>query len=45
VTPRHYDEERRRRELAVDERFSLCPDHPAGADEAPEVDTFDPFKD
>jgi tRNA-splicing ligase RtcB (3'-phosphate/5'-hydroxy nucleic acid ligase) len=30
VTPRHYDEERRRREMALDERFSLCPDHPTG---------------
>ena len=30
VTPRDYDEERRRREVAGDERFSLCPDHPTG---------------
>ena len=30
VTPRQYDEERRRREMALDERFSLCPDHSTG---------------
>ena len=30
VTPRQYDEERRRREMALDERLSLCPDHPTG---------------
>jgi tRNA-splicing ligase RtcB len=30
VTPRHYDEERRRRQVTADEHFSLCPDHPSG---------------
>ena len=30
VAPRHYDEERRRRQVAADEQFSLCPDHPSG---------------
>jgi tRNA-splicing ligase RtcB (3'-phosphate/5'-hydroxy nucleic acid ligase) len=30
VAPRHLDEERRRRQVAADEQFSLCPDHPGG---------------